>query len=66
MKNYILRNTKSYEDLVKEGRISPVDSDDPLDQIEAVICYRNEEKVREKQARKEARLAKKAAKKAVE
>lgn len=66
VKNYIIRNTRSYEDLVKEGRISPVDSDDPLDQIEAVICYRNEEKVREKQARKEARLAKKAAKKAVE
>ena len=53
---------ESYKDLVRDGKIEPVASDYPLDQVEAVLAYRKEQKRLEKLAKKEARKKKAAEK----
>ena len=63
MEDYIRRNMESYKDLVRDGKIEPVTSDYPLDQVEAVLAYRKEQKRLEKLAKKEARKKKAAEKK---
>ena len=40
VEDYIRRNMESYEGLVRDGKIEPVTSDYPLDQVEAVLAYR--------------------------
>lgn len=62
VEDYIRRNMESYEDLVRDGKIEPVTSDYPLDQVEAVLAYRKEQKRLEKLAKKEARKKKAAEK----
>ena len=63
MEDYIRRNMESYKDLARDGKIEPVTSDYPLDQVEAVLAYRKEQKRLEKLAKKEARKKKAAEKK---
>lgn len=63
VEDYLRRNMWSYKDLVRDGKMEPIDSDDPLDQIEAVLVYRKEQKRLEKLAKKEARKKKAAEKK---
>lgn len=60
VKDYIDRNVMSYNDLVKEQKLVPVESDDPLDKIEAVLIYRKNLKALEKEAKKAARKKKSA------
>ena len=63
MEDYIRRNMESYKDLVRDGKIEPVTSDYPLDQVEAVLAYRKEQKRLAKLSKKEARKKKAAEKK---
>lgn len=49
--------------IVRYGKIEPVISDYPLDQVEAVLAYRKEQKRLEKLAKREARKKKAAEKK---
>ena len=56
VEDYIERNVDSYERMVKEGVIEKVESDFPLDKIEAMLEYR-------RQLKKQARLERKQKKK---
>ena len=58
VEDYLRRNIESYRDLVRDGKMEPIDSDEPLDQIEAVLVYRKEQKRLEKLAKKAARKKK--------
>ena len=49
---------RSYNELVREQKLAPIDSDDLLDKIEAVLAYRKRMKDLEKQAKKAARKKK--------
>lgn len=58
VQEYVERNVRSYNELVREQKLTPIDSDDLLDKIEAVLAYRKRMKDLEKQAKKAARKKK--------
>ena len=55
VQDYIERNVYSYLDLVRDGKIQEINSDEPLDKVETVLAYRKAIKDAEKKAKKEKR-----------
>lgn len=55
VEDYVERNLRSYEQLVKEEKMNAIDSSDDLDKIEAVLAYRKEVKKAEKLAKRNKR-----------